>query len=277
MAVPDSPQLIAFDFDGVICDGLIEYFQTAWRAYSQCFATPSWDPAGEALPPDPPAGFAQAFYRLRPIVETGWEMPVVIQALAQGLSEAEITQGWPGLAKTLVAEAGLEPMIVAKTVDRVRDSWIQQDLTGWLALHRFYPGVLDCLSAILHSRGFANAAQAIPTYIISTKEGRFIHQLLAQRGIDFPADRIFGKEVKRPKSDTLSQLIQQHQPQGAVWFLEDRLKTLQAVAQVPELKAVHLFLADWGYNTPADHQAADECDRIQRLSLDQLPQRLPTL
>ena len=269
MAAPDSPQLIAFDFDGVICDGLIEYCQTAWRAYSQCFVPPGGEPTAEALPPEPPPGLAEAFYRLRPIVETGWEMPVVIQALIQGLSQAEITQGWPGLAKTLVAEAGLEPMAVAKTVDRVRDSWIQQDLTGWLALHRFYPGVLDCLNA--------TAAQAIPTYIISTKEGRFIHQLLAQQGIDFPTDRIFGKEVKRPKSDTLSQLIQQHQPQGAVWFLEDRLKTLQAVAQVPELEAVHLFLADWGYNTPADHQTADECDRIQRLSLDQLPQRLPTL
>gem|GEM_PF-4100580 len=26
-----TPTLIALDFDGVLCNGLIEYFQTAWR------------------------------------------------------------------------------------------------------------------------------------------------------------------------------------------------------------------------------------------------------
>ena len=34
-----APDLIAFDFDGVICDGLIEYFQTAWQAHSQLFGS----------------------------------------------------------------------------------------------------------------------------------------------------------------------------------------------------------------------------------------------
>ena len=35
-----SPQisetnLFAFDFDGVLCDGLREYFQAAWRTYAE--------------------------------------------------------------------------------------------------------------------------------------------------------------------------------------------------------------------------------------------------
>ena len=38
-SVPKSSvQLIAFDFDGVICDGLLEYFQTAWQAYCEVFS-----------------------------------------------------------------------------------------------------------------------------------------------------------------------------------------------------------------------------------------------
>jgi 3-deoxy-D-manno-octulosonate 8-phosphate phosphatase KdsC-like HAD superfamily phosphatase len=28
-----APQTLALDFDGVLCDGLLEYFETAWRAY----------------------------------------------------------------------------------------------------------------------------------------------------------------------------------------------------------------------------------------------------
>ncbi|MGI8932627.1 MAG: HAD family hydrolase, partial [Phormidesmis sp.] len=67
-----SPQLIVFDFDGVICDGLIEYFQTAWKAYCQLF-----EPDSHQLP----EGLAEKFYPLRPVVETGWEMPVLVQAL----------------------------------------------------------------------------------------------------------------------------------------------------------------------------------------------------
>ena len=30
--------LFALDFDGVLCNGLIEYFQTAWRAYCQVWS-----------------------------------------------------------------------------------------------------------------------------------------------------------------------------------------------------------------------------------------------
>ncbi|MEL6856377.1 MAG: HAD family hydrolase, partial [Cyanobacteria bacterium J06607_13] len=67
-----QPELIAFDFDGVICDGLIEYFQTAWKAYCQLF-----HPASE----QPPEGLSDRFYPLRPVIETGWEMPILIHVL----------------------------------------------------------------------------------------------------------------------------------------------------------------------------------------------------
>jgi len=38
--------LLAFDFDGVICDGLREYFQVAWRVYSDLWPAPALAPAG---------------------------------------------------------------------------------------------------------------------------------------------------------------------------------------------------------------------------------------
>ena len=33
--IDNFPTILALDFDGVICDGLIEYFQTFWRTYCQ--------------------------------------------------------------------------------------------------------------------------------------------------------------------------------------------------------------------------------------------------
>jgi hypothetical protein len=56
---------------------------------------------------------------------------------------------------------------------------------------------------------------------------------------------------------------------GGIWFVEDRLKTLQSITQVADLEAVALFLATWGYNTPAERKEATADGRIILLTLDQ--------
>jgi len=61
----------------------------------------------------------------------------------------------------------------------------------------------------------------------------------------------------------------------SLWFVEDRLKTL-VVHQQPDLDAVKLYLADWGYNTPAERESAQN-DRIQLLSLSQFAENFSRL
>jgi len=253
------PDILAFDFDGVLCDGLVEYFQTAWQAHGQLFSH---------SPATPPPGLAEQFYRLRPVVETGWEMPVLLQALLQGIPEAEIGHDWPSLAQTLVAAADLTPSQATQAVDGSRDRWIQTDLDHWLSQHRFYPGTLERLQQAM--------AAGVFVVIISTKEGRFIRRLLAQQGIELADEQVFGKEVKQPKYETLRQVrtgyAERRQLVPQVWFLEDRLQALQAVRQQIDLGSVELFLVDWGYNTEADRQQARRQERIHLLSLSQLVQ-----
>ncbi|MGC1308635.1 MAG: HAD family hydrolase [Phormidesmis sp.] len=249
-----SPQLIAFDFDGVICDGLIEYFQTAWRAYCQIFE-PSSD--------QPPEGLAEKFYPLRPVIETGWEMPVLIQALVQGASSEKIVEQWPQMALPYLETAGLSKAQSVQALDGVRDRWINRDLQSWLDLHRFYPGILNRISELL--------AGDLPVYIVSTKEGRFIKALLKQNGVDFPEDRILGKEVKRPKYETLRLLKEKHSA-DTIWFIEDRLPALRDVKEQRDLVEVQLFLADWGYNLEPDREFARQDSRINLLSLEQVVQ-----
>jgi phosphoglycolate phosphatase-like HAD superfamily hydrolase len=251
-----TPAILALDFDGVLCDGLVEYFQTAWRAYCQLF---------DSAPDAPPEGLADRFYPLRPVIETGWEMPLLLHALQQGVDDAAVLDHWQSIVQEILQETQIPPDVAMAAVDGVRDRWIQTDLEGWLSLHRFYPGVIERLQGAI-------AAGVFPL-IISTKEGRFIQALLAQAGVDLPREQIIGKEIQQPKTTTLKQL-QAAPPAAApaahpIWFIEDRLKTLDKVQADAALGEVTLFLADWGYNTAAERDRAASDRRVHLLSLSQ--------
>ncbi|MEM6518130.1 MAG: HAD family hydrolase [Cyanobacteria bacterium P01_C01_bin.70] len=252
-----TPAMLALDFDGVLCDGLVEYFQTAWKAHCEIFAQP---------PSEPPEGLAEKFYPLRPVIETGWEMPLLLYALQQGVDEVAILEHWPVLVQDILRETQVQPDDAMAAVDGVRDRWIAADLDGWLSRHRFYPGMIERLQAAI-------AAGVFPL-IISTKEGRFIQALLAKEGIDLPREQIIGKEISQPKTTTLRQL--QASPPTVVpiaqpiWFVEDRLKTLEKVKADSQLTDIVLFLADWGYNTITEKKQAADDSRIHLLSLPQV-------
>lgn len=252
----NAPTILALDFDGVICDGLLEYFQTAWRTYCTI-----WQPENTTPPPD----LADKFYRLRPVIETGWEMPVLVRVLVLGISESQILHDWSTVLQQCVDSENLQPQNLGQQLDKIRDEWITNDLEGWLALHRFYPGVIERLRQILET--------STPFFIVTTKEGRFAKQLLQQQGIELSEDRIIGKEIKRPKHQTLRQLIQDFTDESAsLWFVEDRLNTLLSVEQQSDLAQVRLYLADWGYNTAAHRDEVRNHSKIQLLSLSEFAQ-----
>lgn len=260
----NAPTVLALDFDGVLCNGMKEYFQTAWRAYCNL-----WQPANTT----PPEGLAECFYRTRPVVETGWEMPLLLRSLLLGTSEAEILHHWAAIAPPLAAQEGMTPTQLSAEVDGVRDRWITTDVESWLAEQAFYPGIISQLQTWLSS--------LVEVVIISTKEGRFIQQLLQQHNVDFTKLQILGKEIKRSKPETLRSLLADHNSAthdstATFWFVEDRLQTLQAVRQQPDLNDVKLFLADWGYNTQAERDAIVHEPNIHQLSLRSFSQPLTT-
>jgi phosphoglycolate phosphatase-like HAD superfamily hydrolase len=248
------PQILVLDFDGVICDGLMEYFQTTQKTYHSI-----WKDAFSL------EKLAPRFYQLRPVIETGWEMPILLRALVNGISDEEILHDWSTIAQEIVQSENLNPQEVANGLDSIRDRWIASDLEGWLKLHRFYPGVIEKLAQLLSS--------STQTYIVTTKEGRFVRQLLEQQGIEFPDRCVIGKEIKQPKYKTLQQLIATHATEPAkVWFVEDRLDALVLVQQQPDLQGVSLYLAAWGYNTQPMRDSILDNPTIHLLSLEQFNQ-----
>ena len=251
-----APNILALDFDGVVCDGLIEYFETTKRTYCQI-----WKEAKQKLIDD----LAPSFYRLRPVIETGWEMPILLRALVLGISEDKILQDWSNISRQIIESEQLDSKDVARKLDTVRDNWIESDLEDWLGLHRFYPGVIERVGQIINS--------TTQLYIVTTKEGRFVKRLLQKQGIELTSQSIIGKESKRPKYETLRQLIESAAENRVnLWFIEDRLKTLQAVKKQSDLQGVGLYLAAWGYNTQQTRDSVSYDRKIKLLSLEQFVQ-----
>jgi phosphoglycolate phosphatase-like HAD superfamily hydrolase len=270
-----NPTILALDFDGVICDGLIEYFEVAWKTYCQVWSS-NYDnqPDGNQCYEGPPDGLAEKFYPLRPVIETGWEMPVLIKALLDGFTQASILQSWITIAEEILQKSNLNSKDIGSKLDKNRDEWINDDLDGWLNLHRFYPGVVEKIKATLKSN--------TELYIITTKEARFVQQLLKLAGVEIPASRIFGKDVKLPKYEILRSLKAEYIEESTsknvtknitknltILFVEDRLKTLELVQKQPDLGDVKLFLADWGYNTQSERENAQNNPNIELISLTQ--------
>ncbi|MBI4629988.1 MAG: HAD family hydrolase [Candidatus Rokubacteria bacterium] len=230
-----------------------EYFEAARRAYRRL--RPSVEPS--------PALF-DSFARLRPLVESGWEMPLVIHAVLTGAVEPELLSDWR--PEAWLRELGVPRETIAATLDRVRDDWIAADEPGWLDHHRFYPGVIERL------RGLAGGPTRV--VVVTTKEGRFALTLLARQGVELAAEDVVGKEARRPKREILRELLARNAAGDAtrLWFVEDRLRTLEDVRRDPALDGVKLFLAEWGYNTPEERAAVRRDARIVPLSLAQFGQ-----
>src|SRR5688500_9258515 len=73
---PVTPALLVLDFDGVVCDGMDEFVETSSRTLAEV--------TGQPLPESRRAELHARFAALRPIVESGWEMAVLLGALAEG-------------------------------------------------------------------------------------------------------------------------------------------------------------------------------------------------
>jgi phosphoglycolate phosphatase-like HAD superfamily hydrolase len=252
-----APDILALDFDGVLCDGRPEYFESSARAYRRVW-------------PDAPRdveNVRDGFWRLRPVIMSGWEMPVLIRALVAGVAARRIAQHWPDVRETVLAEASHDRDTLVhelrSALDEVRRQWIAEDAGGWLRAHTPYAD-LDAMRRLV--------AKPRHTAIVTTKEGEFTRRILDHWRIDI-AD-VQGKEAGEHKCDNLVALIETHGGAASLpelWFVEDRLETLACVVRCsdrdPRLARVRLFLAAWGYTLAADRTAARRSARIRLLSL----------
>jgi phosphoglycolate phosphatase-like HAD superfamily hydrolase len=222
--------LLVFDFDGVIVDGMAEYWWSAWHASRFLHATPA------GLHPE---HVPEVFRRLRPWVHHGWEM-VLLAAEAAQLDPADWMLDYSRQQRQALERRGWRPESLQGALDQVRREAVSSNRSAWLALHRPYPGLVDRLLRLKHE----NADWAV----LTTKSASFTADLLA--GFGLHPWRLYGREAG-VKPDVLLRL-QAERPLHA--FIEDRRATLEAVLSTPGLETLPCFLVSWGYLRPMDRQ-----------------------
>ncbi|XP_074585033.1 uncharacterized protein LOC141840852 [Curcuma longa] len=264
--------LYALDFDGVLCDSCGESSASALEA-----AKIRWPWVFEQVDFSMESWIIDQMHILRPVVETGYENLLLVRLLvelkapsvrkssvADGLTVEAILENWPKLKPVIMEEWGEERDSLVDLFGRVRDEWMENDLSGWIGANRFYPGVADALR-------FASSQ----LYIVTTKQARFADALLRElAGITIPAEQIYGLGTG-PKVKVLQQLQAMPQHEGlSLHFVEDRLATLKNVIKEPALDGWNLYLGRWGYNTEKEREEAESIPRIQLLDLSDFSKKL---
>lgn len=226
--------IYALDFDGVICDSAIETGITGWKA-----ATRIWSDMQGQMAPDE---LVEKFRMVRPIIETGYEAILAMRLLFQDVSTTMILDEFSKLKQQTLMESGKDIEYLKLLFGGIRDTWIQENLDEWVDMNPLFPSVADKLR-VINNQGLC--------YIVTTKQERFVAQILKASGIDLATDRIFGLDRKMSKVEVLTQLLEQH-AHDEIHFVEDRLPTLINVLATDRLKSVKLAFATWGYNTAQD-------------------------
>ena len=233
--------LLVFDFDGVLVDGMAEYWWSARRA-AQGLAP------GLRLPEEAPPAFSQ----LRPRIHKGWEMVLLVAELSRPSFDLMGTLAHYDRALALALDRwGWSPASLQQALEQVRRQAIAADRPAWLALHRFFPGVEQRLTHL--------GEEGADWVVLTTKGGSFAAQLLAAK--DLRPLAIYGHE-QGSKPAVLAALLAAQAATAcprSLWFVEDRRPTLEQVRTTPGLEAVRCFLVSWGYLAPGDrHGLADQ-------------------
>ncbi|ANE56227.1 MULTISPECIES: HAD family hydrolase [Methylomonas] len=230
--------IYALDFDGVICDSALETALTGWKA-----AATIWSGMAETAPPE----LVEQFRAVRPIIETGYEAILVIRLLHAGETIESIYAGYGEKAQALMAEAGLTVAGLKQLFGDTRDQWIAEDRAGWIAVNPLFAGMAEKLRRLGRDHVW---------YVVTTKQERFVKKILTANDIELAADRIFGLDRNMSKPEVLKGLQRSH-PGRPLYFVEDRLPSLQNVRKHAELADLRLGFALWGYNLPQDKALAE--------------------
>jgi phosphoglycolate phosphatase-like HAD superfamily hydrolase len=239
--------IYALDFDGVICDSAVETAITGWKAAGSIWGD---------MPKATPQAMIDQFRLVRPIIETGYEAILAMRLLYLEEPVEAIYSDYGNKIQLLLKEAQVSTDDLKKLFGETRDAWIDNDLADWVNMNPLFEGAAAKLCQL---------GQQCPWYVITTKQERFVKQILKANAIELADERIFGLDRNMNKMEILKGLLKTH-PNETVYFVEDRLPTLLNILKNDELASVKLIFALWGYNTAEDKALAAK----QAITLQQL-------
>jgi len=234
-----SQKIFLFDFDGVIVDGMQEYWRSSLLACERYLNSP-YITIDQKLY----QGVPNSFKEIRPWVKYGWEMILIVHEIVKtenplkSDNKDDFINNYHQNCQRILNENSWIAEDIQKMLDKSRKYQIDKDFKSWGDLHIPFFEIINFMKE-LSKRG-------IKTGVITTKGKIFAEKILKQLNI-FP-EFIFGYE-SGTKIKIAEKLTQTYEILG---FIEDRKKTLTDIKQNSETAHIPCFLADWGYLKGSD-------------------------
>ena len=271
--VPNEGGLYLFDFDGVVCDSCDECTVSALRTIRRLGAL---DQPMDTVPDHPPQWLFDKMRDIRPAIEVGWQIPVLLsvflnQQYAQennsgeqatpAMSVPDIIANYEQLVEEWLAKYDKTDRDMIDTFGSIRDDWIATDLNSWLDINTFYPGVAESINTCM-GKGV----------LVTTKQQRFAIALCRHAGVTddaLPDEDIYGLGMYKKKADVIVDRMESGGYESqATHFFEDRWPTLAKCLADDRLDGVKLYLCSWGYVTDAERALAEAEPRVEVIGLE---------
>lgn len=214
--------MICLDFDGVLFDTAKEAYIVANKAYFN-----------NTVEQNVLNRYSQ-FLLLRPFVVSAWQYLLVFDLISEDLDNKALLEKYK---QQSVFEPTPRDRDFEYKFNNVRGDMANTSKNKWLDLHEPYtffrlirPILIKC-----------------PQYfqIVSTKNKKFILELLFNQGIHWEGDRIWGRDKFEECGHSKAEVLKSYADSNAsILFIDDSHKHLN---EVRLLNNVEVMSADWGY------------------------------
>ncbi len=253
-----SQKIFLFDFDGVIVDGMHEYWHSSLLACEKYLNSP-YISVDQKLYKRVPNSFKE----IRPLVKYGWEMILIVHEIIKienplkNHNKDDFINNYHQNCQRILNDNSWIAEDLQKILDKARNYQIDKDFKSWVNLHNPFFEVINFMKELRKRK--------IKTGIITTKGEIFAEKILKQLNI-FP-EFIFGYE-SGTKLKIAEGLTQAYEILG---FIEDRKKTLIEIKQNSKTSHIQCFLADWGYLKYSDrYNLSNEIKLLKLIDLENL-------
>ena len=229
-----SQKLFLFDFDGVVVDGMNEYWHSCLLAFEKFLYSPEI-----LIDQNLYKKVSNTFIEMRPWVKYGWEMLIIVHQIIKredplnNKNKRDFLNKYDHNCQKVLLDNSWVSEDLQRSLDEARKYQIEKDFDNWIKLHVPFYEVIDLIEK--------TKKENIKTGIITTKGRIFAGKILEKLNI-FP-ELIFGYE-SGTKVEITSKLSTEYKIIG---FVEDRRNTLIDIKENPVTNNIDCYLADWGY------------------------------
>ncbi len=232
-------KILILDFDGVLINGIEEYWFTCSRACDSLLnlsPNTSYINFNKKVP--------DKFVKFRPLVSKGWEMLLLAFAIISLDNNwdnklfSDFENDFQHTCKSIANENSFKEVFLQNLLDKSREKVIEEDLNDWISKHKLFFGIKEFLEQLKENK--------LNFIIISSKNSKFLKHICPQFKIN-PLE-IYGYE----DGSKISILRNLNRDYEIIGFVEDRREALEEVLNDNLLAKIPCFFAEWGYNIKGD-------------------------